>query len=72
MAGKKGRSGQKQKLPSDIELIVKEINLFGIKRRFLKKYKVSDVALQKFLQRRGYRLVHKKIYSLEKIAPNIE
>jgi len=71
MTGIKGRSGQKpkyKKLPESVESILEEINNFGIKERFLEKYKVSDVSLEKFLKRRGYRLIHRKTYSLQKLS----
>lgn len=67
MPKKPGRKRGGEKIPDDLNQIISELNELGEKSKFLKKYKVSNQSLKKFLGRRGLALTHDKNWKFKKL-----
>ncbi len=57
-------------LPKDLNIIVREVREIGSKRKVARKYNVTATAINRFLERKGYKLVHRKEWVLEKLDEN--
>jgi len=60
----------KGKLPKDIKIVLEELNLLKTKQELVKKYNCTRNGLDRYLERKGYKLVQIKEWRLEKVSPS--
>jgi hypothetical protein len=56
-----------KKIPDEIAKVLTDLNECGTKRKLSKKYGCSNVAIDNYEKRKGYKFIKSSLWSLKKI-----